>query len=120
MVLLAIDGIICAFAAALLLPLYIGAVPFPISAFVAGAVNMALVWAAMPWTASNRVAALPLWTWLGTVGGLTFGGPGGDIIFQGPGISGYRVLLLIVVGTGPAVWLLWRRGLSQAPVRRPL
>jgi hypothetical protein len=103
--LLAVDGILCAIAAALLLPLYIGSVPFPISAVVAGLVNIALVWAAMHWTSSNRLAALPLWTWLGTIAGLTFGGPGGDVVFSSLG----PITLLMVVGAGPPVWLLWRR-----------
>ncbi|MET0703712.1 MAG: hypothetical protein ABWY93_29050 [Mycobacterium sp.] len=117
--LLAVDGILCAVAAALLLPSYIGSVPFPISAVGAGVVNMALVWAAMHWTSSNRLAALPLWTWLGTIGVLTFGGPGGDIVFSALGPT----LLLMVVGAAPAAWLLWRRGQGDQlppPARRPV
>jgi hypothetical protein len=104
--LLAVDGILCAVAAALLLPSYIGSLPFPISAVGAGLVNMALVWAAMYWSSSNRLAALPLWTWLGTIGALTFGGPGGDIVFSALGPT----LVLMVVGAVPPAWLLWRRG----------
>jgi hypothetical protein len=105
LILLAVDGVICALAAALLLPLHIGVVPFPISAVVAGLVNTALVWAAMYWTSSNRLAALPLWTWLATICGLTFAGPGGDIVFNDIG----PLLLLVVLGAVPAAWLLWRR-----------
>jgi hypothetical protein len=115
LVLLALDGILCAIAAALLLPLHIGRVPFPISALIAGLVNMALVWAAMYWTSSNRLAALPLWTWLLTVGALTFAGPGGDIIFSDLG----PMLLLLVVGAGPAVFLLWRRNQIPRPPLSP-
>jgi hypothetical protein len=112
LVLLAVDGVLCAVAAALLLPLYIGRVPFPISAVIAGLVNVALVWAAMYWTRSNRLAALPLWTWLLTIGALTFAGPGGDIVFSDVG----PLLLILVVGAAPAVWLLWRRTqLDQLP-----
>ncbi|MCV7229915.1 hypothetical protein [Mycolicibacterium komossense] len=109
LVLLAIDGILCAVASALFLPLYIGRLPFPISAVIAGLVNAALVWAAMYWTPSNRFAALPLWTWLLTVGALTFAGPGGDIVFSDIGL----MLLLLVLGSGPAGWLLWRRNQSN-------
>ncbi|CAN5122886.1 hypothetical protein BH09ACT8_BH09ACT8_59830 [soil metagenome] len=105
LVLLAVDGVLCAIAAALLLPLYIGRVPFPISALIAGLINMALVWAAMYWVPSNRLAALPLWTWLLTIGAFTFAGPGGDIVFSDVG----PMLLLLVVGAAPAAWLLWRR-----------
>ena len=109
MTLLAVDGVISAVAGALLLPFSIGAIPLPVSALVTGAVNAALVWAAMYWTDSPRLAALPLWTWLLTVAGLTLGGPGGDIIFGGSGVMAYSALLFIVAGVLPPAWLLWRR-----------
>lgn len=104
--LLAIDGVLCAIAAALFLPLRIGAVPFPISAVIAGVVNSALVWAALHWTASPRVAAIPLWTWLATVTILILGGPGDDVVFDGVGVLEYGALLLIVAGAGPPALLL--------------
>ncbi len=91
-----------------MLQLRIGSVPFPISALVSGVVNSALVWAALQWTASPRVAALPLWCWLLTVAVLTFGGPGNDIVFGGVGVMEYAPLLLIVVGALPPAALLWR------------
>ena len=98
-----------AVAAAFFLPLRIGSVPFPISALLSGLVNAALVWVALQWTSSPRVAALPLWCWLLTVAGLTFGGPGDDIVFGGVGITEYAPLLLIVLGALPPAWLLYRR-----------
>lgn len=107
--LLALNGAICAVVSALMLPLYVGAVPFPISAVVAGAVNVALVWAAAQWTTSPRLAGLPLWTWLLTVMVLMLGGPGGDVVFGGPGWRALSVLLLVALGAGPAAWLLNRR-----------
>jgi hypothetical protein len=107
--LLAIDGVLSAVAAAFLLPLRIGSVSFPISALISGVVNAALVWAALQWTSGPRLAALPLWCWLLTVAGLTFGGPGDDIVFGGVGIMQYAALLLIVVGALPPALLLWRR-----------
>ena len=61
---LAVDGVISAVGGALLLPSYIGSIPFPVSALISGLLNAALVWAAGRWTSSARVAALPLWTWL--------------------------------------------------------
>lgn len=106
--LLAIDGVLSAVAAALFLPLRIGSVPFPISALLSGLVNAALVWAALHWTSSPRVAAVPLWCWLLTVAGLTFGGPGDDIVFGGVGIMEYAPLLLIVVGALPPAMVLSR------------
>ena len=83
--LLAVDGVLSAVAGALLLPLYLGPVPFPVSALASGLLNAALVWAAGHWSYSRRLAALPLWTWLATVAAFTLGGPGGDIVFGGPG-----------------------------------
>lgn len=106
--LLAFDGVLSAVAGALLLPLYLGPVPFPISAAVSGFVNAALVWAAGHWTDSQRLAGLPLWTWLATVAALTLGGPGGDIVFGGRGIMAYGVLVLMIFGALPAVLLLRR------------
>ena len=106
--LLAIDGVLSAVAAAFFLPLRIGSVPFPISALISGLVNAALVWAALEWTSAPRVAALPLWCWLLTVGGLTLGGPGDDIVFGGAGVMEYAPLLLIVLGALPPALLLGR------------
>nr|WP_234810108.1 hypothetical protein [Mycolicibacterium moriokaense] len=106
--LLAIDGVLCAIMASLFLPIRIGTWPFPISALIAGLVNAALVWAALHWTSSPRVAALPLWTWLLTVAGLTLGGPGDDIVFGGSGLLAYGVVLLLVLGTLPPAVVLWR------------
>ncbi|WP_414688380.1 DUF6113 family protein [Mycobacterium sp.] len=106
--LLAIDGVLCAIAAAFFLPARIATVPFPISALVSGLINAALVWAALQWTSAPRVAALPLWGWLLTVAVLTLGGPGEDIIFGGTGIMEYAALLLIVLGSLPPALVLWR------------
>ena len=108
--LLAVDGILSALAGALLLPSYIGAIPFPVSALVSGLVNGALVWAAGLWTRSARVAALPLWTWLLTVAVMSMGGPGDDVILGGRGLMAYGALVLIALGVAPPVWVLWRRG----------
>lgn len=112
--LLAVDGALCAVATALLLPFYIGPVPFPVSALIGGLVNSALIWAALHQTESQRLAALPLWTWLLTVAAMTLGGPGGDLIFAGRGVMAYGVLLMIVVGAGPPAWLLWWHRQSAA------
>ncbi|HYZ66619.1 MAG TPA: hypothetical protein VE666_02255 [Mycobacterium sp.] len=106
--LLAIDGVLSAVAAAFFLPLRIGSIPFPISALISGLVNAALVWTALRWTPSPRLGALPLWCWLLTVAGLTFGGPGDDIVFGGVGITEYAPLVLIVLGALPPALVLWR------------
>lgn len=108
--LFAVDGILSALAGALLLPSYVGSIPFPISGLISGLVNAALVWAAGRWTRSPRVAALPLWTWLLTVAVMSSGGPGDDVILGGQGLMAYGALLLIGLGVTPPVWVLWRRG----------
>ncbi len=96
--LLAVDGVLSAIAGALLLPWYIGAIPFPISALISGLVNAALVWAAGRWTRSPRLAALPLWTWLLTVAIISVGGPGGDVILEARACWPTPALLLVVLG----------------------
>ena len=107
--LLAVDGVLSAVAGALLLPCYIGSIPFPISGLISGLVNAALVWAAGRWTSSSRVAALPLWTWLLTVALMSIGIPADDVILGGQGVLAYGALLLVVLGVTPPVWVLWRR-----------
>jgi hypothetical protein len=106
--LLAVDGVLSALAGALLMPLYIGSIPFPVSALISGLVNAALVWAAGRWTRSTRVAALPLWTWLLTVAAMNLGIPNDDVILGGQGLMAYGALILIVLGVVPPAWVLWR------------
>jgi hypothetical protein len=108
--LLAVDGVLSALAGALLLPSYVGSVPFPVSGLISGLVNAALVWAAARWTRSTRVAALPLWTWLLTVAVLSLGGPGDDVVLGGNGLMAYAAPLLILLGVIPPVVVLWRTG----------
>lgn len=103
--LLAVDGVISAFVGAFFLPFHLGPMLFPVGAFISGLLNAALVWVALQWTSSPRAAALPLWTWLATVGALTLPGPGDDIVFG----AVWQVLLLMVVGATPPLLLLYRR-----------
>lgn len=105
---LAFDGVLSALAGAFLLPLRLGPVPFPVSGVLSGLLNAALVWAAGCWTSSRRLVALPLWTWLATVALLSLGGPGRDVIFGGPGIMGFSVLLFMILGALPAAMMLRR------------
>lgn len=109
--LLTLDGVLTAVLGAFFLPLRIGVAPFPLSAFVVGAVNAALVWAAFQWTDSGRLAALPLWAWLAALAVLTVGGPGGDVVFGGRDVMAFGVLIYTAVGVAPSAWLLWRRSL---------
>lgn len=106
--LLGVNGGLSALAGALLLPVYIGAIPLPVSALLSGVLNVALVWAAGQCTTSKSLAALPLWTWLATVAALTLGGPGGDVVFGGPGVMAYSVLVLLIAGGLPPALMLRR------------
>ena len=105
---LALDGVLSALAGALLLPLYLGPVPIPVSAVISGLLNAALVWAAAYRTGSKRLAALPLWTWLATTALLILGGPGGDIVFTGPGVMAYSALIFLALGALPPALMLRR------------
>lgn len=105
---LSVDGVLSAIAGAFLLPIYLGPVPLPVSGLLSGLLNVALVWSAGYWTRSRKLVALPLWTWLAAVAVLSLTGPGGDIVFGGPGIMGFSVLILIGLGALPAAVLLRR------------
>ncbi|MCV7382507.1 hypothetical protein [Mycolicibacter longobardus] len=107
--LLTVDGVLCAVTTALLLPARIGEAPFPLSALIGGLVNLGLVWVALQCTSSLRLAALPLWAWLVAIALMTLGGPGDDLIFTDRGVMAYGVLLMILLGSAPPGWLLWRR-----------
>jgi hypothetical protein len=105
LMLVAVDGVISALLAAFFLALRIGPLPLPISAFISGLLNAALVWVALQWTSSPRLAALPLLTWLATVAALSFPGPGNDAVYA----AQWQLLSLIVVGALPPLMLLYRR-----------
>jgi len=113
--LLGADGVLSALVAVFFLPLRVGSVPFPVSALLSGAVNALLVWVALQWTASPRLAALPLWTWLLTVVVFAFGGPGEDIMFGGTGIMEVGPIILIALGALPPAWVLMRHPISSDP-----
>lgn len=105
---LTLDGVLSAIAGAFLLPLYMGAIPVPVSALISGLVTAALVWTALQWAPTPRLAALPLWAWLVTALGLTLGGPGDDIVLSGAGVMQLAPVVFIVLGGGPPAYLWWR------------
>ncbi len=106
--LLAADGVISAVLGALFLQVRLGSVPFPVSALISGLVNALLVWVGLQWTSSLRLAALPVWTWLFTLAVMTFTGPGGDVVFGGPGFDQWSAAVLLVLGALPPGIVLWR------------
>ena len=78
------------------------------SGLVSGAVNAALVWAALQWAPTARAASIPLWSWVATVLVLTLGGPGGDIVLGGAGIMQLAPIIFMVLGAGPPAFVLFR------------
>jgi hypothetical protein len=112
LILLALDGVISAVLGALFLLIYIGPVPFPVSALLSGLVNALLVWAGLQWTSSPRAAAIALWTWLFTLAAMTFfSWPGGDVLFGavgGPAFDQWSPFVLLVLGVAPPAVVLWR------------
>ena len=105
---LTLDGVLSAVIGAFFLPLYVGGFPLPVSGLISGLLNLALVWAALQWETSPRLAALPLWAWLITTLGLTLGGPGGDIVLSGSGVMQLAPVIFVVLGGGPPAYFLWR------------
>jgi hypothetical protein len=105
---LAADGVISAIGGALFLQIRLGGIPFPVSALISGLLNALLVWAGLQWTSSVRLAALALWTWLFTVAMMTLTGPGGDVVFGGPGFDQWSVAVLMVLGVLPPGIVLLR------------
>ncbi|MHA6796581.1 hypothetical protein ACVGVM_24170 [Pseudonocardia bannensis] len=108
--LLSLDSAMLAALALMLQPSYIGWVPVPI--------GTVLVLLTMPWLvrraaeqeASSGVAGAPVLVWIGVVGVLGFGGPGGDVLLP----ATWQSLLLIVSGLGSGLWTL-RQVLHSGP-----
>lgn len=99
---LTVDGFIVGLLSVVFLNIYIGAVPFPISAVVCGAANGVLVWLAARHTASTA-RMLPLIGWLIAMGVGLQGGPGGDALLY----ADWRTLLLVILSVGVPVGLAW-------------
>ena len=105
---LAFDGVLSAVVGALLLPLYVGSIPVPDQRpdQRPGERRAGVGRAAVDGGATGgRVAAVGL---AADGGGLTLGGPGGDIVFGGAGVMAYSPLIFIAVGAAPPAYVLWR------------
>lgn len=113
LVVLTADALITLVLEVLYLPTYLGSVAFPISALVAGAVNIGLVYAASTVTDRIGLQLLPLIAW--TLGFLVCAtsGPGGDVLLG----STWQTLLLLLCGLVAPMIYLSRRGTVSA--RRP-
>jgi hypothetical protein len=101
---LVFDGFLSAVLGVLFLPIYIGAVAFPISALVSGLANVALVFAARTITGPTRRAGWPLIGWSFGFLLCTFGGPGGDIVLP----QSWQSLLMLALGLGLPGYFVFR------------
>ncbi|MGW4772723.1 hypothetical protein ACWEO2_32395 [Nocardia sp. NPDC004278] len=102
---LVLDALVTLALEVLYLPTYIHTVAFPLSAVLAGVVNIALVMGVRSVTHRIGAALLPLGAW--TFGFLicSFTGPGGDIMLG----TDWRTLLLLICGLVPPLLYLYFR-----------
>lgn len=101
--LLVFDGLVSLVLGVLYLPTYLGTVQFPVSAFVSGAVNVALVFGARTVTDRIGLQSLPLIAWICGFLVCATAGPGGDVLLT----QSWETLLFLVVGAAPPVVLLY-------------
>ncbi|MGI5216388.1 hypothetical protein [Nocardia sp. CA-290969] len=91
---LVVDAVIALIIEVAYLPLYIGAVAVPITAVLAGPVNLALVWAVSTVSTRLSVLFLPVGAWLAAFLIAASRGPGGDFPLR----SNLPTLLLFLCG----------------------
>ncbi|WP_282781370.1 MULTISPECIES: hypothetical protein [unclassified Nocardia] len=103
-------------AAALAADLTAGAVPFPVTALIAAVVNVLLLKGMSTVTDRLGLIALPLTAWTLSYLLLTFGGPGGDVLF----VNDWPTLALLVCGLLPAgLYLYYLANLRAIGTPRP-
>lgn len=104
LVVLVLDAILLAVVELLFLPLYLGAVPFPVTILLAAVSTPWLVRSAAALGEPSAAAAAPLVAWV--VALLVFGvaGPGGDVLLP----ADWRSLLLMAAGIFPGAVELGR------------
>lgn len=98
--LLAIGAVAGCVLASAWLTMYVGPVPFPISALAAGAWSLFLVRVASMWSGRRIVAAFPALVWILTLVAINLG-PGGDM----PVPIGLRGLVLLALGGLVPLWV---------------
>ncbi|MGH3824400.1 MAG: hypothetical protein ACRDRA_16450 [Pseudonocardiaceae bacterium] len=104
LVVLVLDAAALAVVELLYLPLWVGAVPFPITILLAAVSTPWLVRSAAKLGGPRMVAAVPLVVWVLVIGVLGVGGPGGDVLLA----ANWRSALLVCGGVFPAALVLGR------------
>ncbi|MGM7649204.1 MULTISPECIES: hypothetical protein [unclassified Nocardia] len=107
-VLLMVDALITLALEVLFLPLYIGSVPLPIAALVAGVVNVGLVYGMASVTDRLGFVFAPIVLWLFGFLLCASRGPGGDVMLGNDG----RTLLLLACGVLAPMGYLYSRANS--------
>ncbi len=108
------DGFLCGVLSVFFLTAYLGPVPFPASALLAGIANVMLLFAARKVADTPLAIGSPLMGWGTGVLLCMLGGPGGDVLL----LADWRTAFLLVGGLVPPGVLLftWRlRTLTEAP-----
>ena len=113
LVTLLVDAVLLAAVELLYLPLWIGAVQFPITILLATVTTPWLVRSAARLGAGGAVATSPLVTWVASVLVLGVAGPGGDVLLP----VDWRSLVLLGGGMFPGAVALGR---SLSPLHRPV
>lgn len=100
------DGFLCGVLSVFFLPAYLGSVPFPVSALLAGIANVMLLFAARKVADQPAAIASPMIAWGVAVLLCMFGGPGGDVLL----LADWRTAFLLLGGLIPPGVLLfsWR------------
>lgn len=111
------DGFLCGILAVFFLPTYLGPVPFPVSAILAGIANVTLLFAARKVAEQPMAIASPLIAWFVAILVCMFGGPGGDVLL----LADWRTAVLLLGGLVPPGILLfsWRLKKLTAPHANP-
>lgn len=111
------DGFLCGILSVFFLPTYLGPVPFPVSALLAGIANVTLLFAARKVAEKPLAIASPLIGWFVAILVCMFGGPGGDVLL----LADWRTAFLLLGGLIPPGILLfsWRLQTLTAPHANP-
>lgn len=107
------DGFLCGILSVLFLPTYLGPVPFPVSALLAGIANVMLLFAARKVAEQPLTIASPLIAWIVAILVCMLGGPGGDVLL----LADWRTALLLLGGLVPpgVILFTWRLQKLTAP-----
>lgn len=103
---LTLDGLIVGLLSVAFAYQRFGGIALPVAALFAGIANAVLLWLAAGFTVSAwRFAPLAAWGLMLLLGG--FPGPGGDVVLTPAGPYLLQTVLLLVLGAGPVLALVW-------------